>query len=109
MQPVIRSRNRSKTFSKNGKGLHNIDLNVGAGEMVGLIGPSGSGKSTLWRHITGSVRGDQNAGGVQVLGQPMKTDGLRNVKIRQTRARIGYIFQQFNLVNRLSVIENVLT
>ncbi len=63
MEPVIRIRNLSKTFGKNGKALHNIDLNVGAGEMVGLIGPSGSGKSTLLRHITGLVRGDQNAGG----------------------------------------------
>ncbi len=53
MEPVIRIRNLSKTFGKNGKALHNIDLNVGAGEMVGLIGPSGSGKSTLLRHITG--------------------------------------------------------
>lgn len=109
MEPVIGIRNLSKTFGKNGKALHNIDLNVGAGEMVGLIGPSGSGKSTLLRHITGLVRGDQNAGGVQVLGQPMQTDGRLNGNIRQTRARIGYIFQQFNLVNRLSVLENVLT
>lgn len=109
MDPVIRIRNLSKTFGKDGKALHDIDLSVATGEMVGLIGPSGSGKSTLLRNISGLARSDQGSGAIHVLGQPMQTGGKLSRDVRQTRARIGYIFQQFNLVNRLSVLDNVLT
>ncbi|MDY6816569.1 phosphonate ABC transporter ATP-binding protein [Marinobacter lutaoensis] len=109
MDPVIHVRNLSKTFGKSGKALHNIDLSVASGEMIGLIGPSGSGKSTLLRHISGLARGDQGDGSVRVLGRPMQSGGKLSANVRRTRARIGYIFQQFNLVNRLTVMENVLT
>lgn len=109
MDSVINIHNLSKTFGKDGKALNNINLSVDSGEMVGLIGPSGSGKSTLLRHVSGLAKGDHSAGQIEVLGQPVQLGGKLHRQVRQTRARIGYIFQQFNLVNRLTVLENVLT
>ena len=77
--------------------------------MVALIGASGSGKSTLLRHMAGLARCDRtNGGSVQVLGREVQASGRLNGNVRQLRADIGYIFQQFNLVNRLSVLDNVL-
>src|SRR3546814_16639108 len=79
--------------------------------MVALIGPSGSGKSTLLRHIsclTGADSGTQS-GSVHVLGTAMQRDGRASRDVRRMRGRIGFIFQQFNLVGRLPVLTNVLT
>jgi phosphonate transport system ATP-binding protein len=74
--------------------------------MVALIGASGSGKSTLLRHLAGLARGD--AGSIEVLGRQVQAEGRLNGDVRRQRADIGYIFQQFNLVGRLSVLQNVL-
>jgi len=91
------------------RALHGLDLQIGSGEMVALIGASGSGKSTLLRHIAGLVCADRQGGGsVRVLGRPIQQQGRLDGKVRRLRADIGYIFQQFNLVNRLSVLDNVL-
>ena len=77
--------------------------------MVALIGASGSGKSTLLRHLAGLACCDKsNGGSVKVLGREVQASGRLNGKVRRLRADIGYIFQQFNLVNRLSVLDNVL-
>ncbi|MGC1308898.1 MAG: phosphonate ABC transporter ATP-binding protein [Phormidesmis sp.] len=77
-----------------------------AGEMVALVGASGSGKSTLLRCLNGLHQAD--AGTVEVLDMPLQSDGKLHSKVRQIRSQVGFIFQQFNLVNRLSVLENVL-
>ncbi|MEM9087879.1 MAG: phosphonate ABC transporter ATP-binding protein [Cyanobacteria bacterium P01_F01_bin.53] len=79
---------------------------VNAGEMVALVGASGSGKSTLLRCLNGLHQADE--GTVEILGMPLQTAGKLHSKVRPLRGQIGCIFQQFNLVNRLSVIENVL-
>lgn len=74
--------------------------------MVALVGASGSGKSTLLRHMNGLQEGDR--GSVLVFGMPLQTDGRFHSKIRALRSQMGCIFQQFNLVKRLTVIENVM-
>lgn len=86
--------------------LKSLSLNVEQGEMVALIGASGSGKSTLLRHLSGLTCAD--GGDISVLSQSIQSNGRICADIRLQRARIGYIFQQFNLVGRLSVLDNVL-
>lgn len=108
MHPAIRVEHLNKTFARK-SALIDLDLCVDVGEMVALIGASGSGKSTLLRHLTGLACCDKsNGGSVKVLGRDVQVSGRLNGKVRRLRADIGYIFQQFNLVNRLSVLDNVL-
>ncbi len=105
---AIEIRNLSRTFPGRGKALDGVDLTVGRGEMVGLIGASGSGKSTLIRHIAGLVTGDADGRGgvVRVGGETIQENGHLAPGARRTRTRIGVIFQQFNLVGRLSLLTN---
>lgn len=108
MQTVIRVEKLSKIFHHN-KALHAVDLTVQQGEMVALLGPSGSGKSTLLRHLSGLITCDKTPESrVELLGNTVQHAGRLASDIRKSRAQTGYIFQQFNLVNRLTVLENVL-
>ena len=108
MNPDIHVDRLNKTFAKK-TALVDLELTIASGEMVALIGASGSGKSTLLRHLAGLACCDKgNGGSVKVLGREVQASGRLNGKVRRLRADIGYIFQQFNLVNRLSVIDNVL-
>lgn len=88
------------------KALDDVSLSIGQGEMVALIGASGSGKSTLLRHVSGYIAAD--SGAVTVLDRVVQTNGRISKNIRSLRAEIGFVFQQFNLVGRLSVMTNVL-
>jgi phosphonate transport system ATP-binding protein len=101
---VIRIRGLRKVYPGGTVGIDGIDLDIGAGEVVALIGPSGAGKSTFLRCLNGLVT--PTDGDVSVGGQAVS--GASAVEMRRIRAGIGFVFQQFNLLRRLSVLENVL-
>jgi phosphonate transport system ATP-binding protein len=108
MDTAIRIRALDKTFGNGRKALHGIDLDILPGEMVALIGASGSGKSTLLRHLAGLMPADAGDSHVQIHGQTVQKGGRIAGDIRQVRAGVGFVFQQFNLVDRLPVLVNVL-
>lgn len=95
----------SKTYKTGDRALSDISFSVPAGQVVGLIGPSGAGKSSLIRCINRLV--EPTAGSV-CLGETELTT-LNGRALRQARRRIGMIFQEYALVERLTVMENVLS
>lgn len=105
IQPAVYVNQFSKSF-KGQSALKEVGLQVETGERIALVGASGSGKSTLLRNINGLQLGDR--GVIEIFGSPLQSEGKLHSKARQLRSRIGFIFQQFNLVNRLTVIENVM-
>jgi phosphonate transport system ATP-binding protein len=103
--PVVEFAGVSKRFGPDVLGLDDVSLTVHAGEVVALVGLSGSGKSTLLRHVDGLHL--PTAGRVQVLGVDVGT--VRGSALRTLRRRIGFVFQQFELVGSRTVLENVCT
>jgi phosphonate transport system ATP-binding protein len=99
----------TKTFGAAHPALKQASMYIKPGEMVALIGASGSGKSTLLRHLSGFLAADPGPCCIRVGPHAVQTDGKLARNIRAMRADIGFIFQQFNLVGRLSVLTNVLT
>jgi phosphonate transport system ATP-binding protein len=108
---VLTVKRANKTFFSSGKknqALFNVTFEVAAGERVALIGASGSGKSTLIRAISGLEILDKDGGELFINGQEIQSHGRISKNVREIRNEIGVIFQQFNLVNQLDVITNVL-
>ena len=108
MTAVLEISAAAKSFKRGAPVLRDVNLKVDAGEMVALIGASGSGKSTLIRLISGMEQMDRGAGTLKVLGELTQAGGERKKAQRALRSRIGVVFQQFNLVGRLSLLQNVL-
>lgn len=105
MSAAVEIQHLTKRFSSF-RALDDISLSVQPGEMVALLGASGSGKSTLMRHLPGFLVA--NSGEIRIFGETVQADGRLTTEVRKLRSQIGFVFQQFNLVNRLPVITNVL-
>jgi len=105
---VIEVRALRKTFGAT-PALKGVSFAVRRGEMVALLGASGSGKSTLLRHLSGLQRADADSeSDVVVLGRSVQFAGRLAADVRSIRAEVAMILQQFNLVDRLPVMTNVL-
>jgi putative ABC transport system ATP-binding protein len=107
MNPIIETKALTKTFGGNGVAVHalrGIDLTVERGEFLALIGPSGSGKSTLMA-ILGCL--DTPTSGTYAL-EGQRVEGLSGRELALIRnEKIGFIFQQYNLLPKASVLRNV--
>ena len=99
---MLEIQNLKKTFGNGSPALKGVDLKINKGEFVSILGPSGSGKTTLLRTINGLER---STGG-EIYFDNKKID---NSNISEVQKKTGMIFQEFNLVNNLSAINNVLT
>jgi len=102
--PILEFKNVNKMYNNITKALTDISFSIDEGEFVSIIGPSGSGKSTILRCINRLV--DTTQGSITFDGHSVTGAGKK--EIRQIRKKTGMIFQHYNLVDRLSVIENVL-
>ncbi|RFU69002.1 phosphonate ABC transporter ATP-binding protein [Peribacillus saganii] len=104
MTTLLQLNHVSKHYGNDTKALSDVNFSVKEGEFVSIIGPSGAGKSTLLRCINRMV--DANSG--EIIFDNVDIAGLGKKDLKKARTKIGMIFQHYNLVNRLSVIENVL-
>ena len=102
---MLKIESLSKTYRTGDKALDTVGFEVPQGQVVGLIGPSGAGKSTLIRCINRLVEPTE---GRVILGE-RDIARLGTGDLRRARRRIGMIFQEYALVERLTVMENVLS
>src|ERR1700754_5116049 len=102
---MLRIKGLSKRYRTGDLALKGIDLDVPDGQVMALIGPSGAGKSTVIRCINRLV---EPTGGTLALNDPA-IPSLGAADLRRARRRMGMIFQEYALVERLSVMENVLS
>lgn len=103
MTALLEIRELSKRYG-NAEALRDVSFSVRKGEFVSVIGPSGAGKSTLLRCINRMVE----ASGGEIVFDGVRVLDLGRKELRKLRTQIGMVFQHYNLVNRLTVIENVL-
>ncbi|MBL3583706.1 phosphonate ABC transporter ATP-binding protein [Oleidesulfovibrio alaskensis] len=102
--PAIRAHQLNKIYPNGTRAVSDVSLTVHTNEFVSVIGSSGAGKSSLLRCINRLIR--PTSGTLELFGEDITKISGRH--IRQVRGKVGMIFQQFNLVRRLSVLENVL-
>ena len=100
---MIEFRNVSKVYNNGTEALHNINLKVEKGEFVFIVGSSGAGKSTFLKLITCEER--PNEGQVLIDGQDISH--IRKGKIPYVRRKMGLVFQDFRLIDHMTVYDNV--
>ena len=107
LKSILQVRNASKLYELDGvtvKALVEVNLDIKEGEFVAIVGPSGSGKSTLM-HLIGALD-TPTSGNITIGGQEIS--GLSETQLAVIRnKKIGFIFQQFNLLPKTSAINNV--
>ena len=99
---MLEIKNLKKTFQGGVEALRGVDLKVNKGEFLSILGPSGSGKTTLLR----SINGLENIDSGEIF---FESEKINKIYLPEVQKKTGMIFQEFNLVNNLSAINNVLT
>ena len=99
---MLEIKNLKKTFLGGAEALRGVDLKVNRGEFLSILGPSGSGKTTLLR----SINGLENIDSGEIF---FESEKINKIYLSEVQKKTGMIFQEFNLVNNLSAINNVLT
>ena len=102
---MLEIKNLAKTYRNGPKALHGVNLLVSEPQVVAIIGSSGAGKSTLIRCINRLI--EPTSGSIMLDDKDVTKLGRR--ELRRMRRRMGMIFQEYNLVNRLTVMENILS
>lgn len=102
---MIKLKNLSISYDGKNLAIDNIDLHVQEGEVLGIIGSSGSGKSSLVKSINKLVEPTK---GSKIVIDGEDISNYNEKQLRKVRRKIGMIFQDYNLVDRISVLENVL-
>jgi phosphonate transport system ATP-binding protein len=102
---VLKAKNLSKTYDGKTKALNGVSFNLKKGELVSVIGPSGAGKTTLFRCINRMIEPDA---GSSIEFDSKEVVGMNKKQLRDIRKHIGMVFQHYNLVYRLTALENVL-
>ena len=101
---MVQMNNVTKVYdSSNTVALDNVDLTINEGEFVFLVGPSGSGKTTLMKLITGEVFATSG----QVIVNDFDMTNIRRSKLPKVRRSLGVIFQDFRLIENMTVYDNV--
>ena len=99
---MLEIKNLKKTFESGTEALRGVDLKVNKGEFLSILGPSGSGKTTLLR----SINGLDNIDSGEIF---FDSEKINKIYLPEVQKKTGMIFQEFNLVNNLSAINNVLS
>ena len=99
---MLEINNLKKTFEGGTEALRGVNLNVKKGEFLTILGPSGSGKTTLLRSINGLEKIEKG----KIL---FEKEEINDFSLPEVQKKTGMIFQDFNLVNNLSAINNILT
>lgn len=104
MKTLLKVEDVKKTYANHTQALKGVSFEMMEGEFIAIIGSSGSGKSTLLRCVNQLIK--QTDGSIKFKGTAVET--LKNSSMKKIRREIGMIFQHYNLIDRLTVIQNVL-
>ena len=104
MTEILSLKHVSKVYDNRVQALYDVSFDVRQGELISIIGPSGAGKSTLLRCINRMIEASEG----QILFLDQDVTAADKKQLKEVRKNIGMIFQNYNLVYRLSVLENVM-
>ena len=103
-EKLLKIENLSKSYNAQTQALADVNITLDKGEFVVVIGPSGAGKSTLIRCINRMIEPTEG----KIVFDGTEITSMNNRQMRKVRTKIGMIFQNYNLIDRTSVIKNVL-